>query len=461
MPNFTLTWVLILSLLSPFVWAQSLSTKIDAIIAQQLPHATVAVLVKDAKTGQIIYRRNADKLLAPASSMKLLTAAAALYQLQPNYRFSTRLSQKGDNFYISFTGAPDFTRQNLKQLLSSLKKSAKILQGNIILDISRFKPPYYSGGVSYDDLGWYYAAPETAIIIDENAVTYELIPAKKLGKPIKIKAQASGQEINLINQVITVSKEQEKDHCSLNIALENNNSLRLFGCLAISDKPVIMQFAIPDPLFLAQQQIKAYLRQQFKGKLMMGQTPPDAKLIADCQSAELSQLVVHMLKQSDNLYANSLTRTLGYVISKEGTAKQGAFALRKIVAEHTQLDMTQVAIADGMGTRYNLISPEQMVNLLSEIYHDKTLYPLFLNALPQAGVSGTLQHRMEKTSLNKRVFAKTGTMHDISSLSGYLLSPGTSPIIFSIIINGINTPISTAKALEERILEIIHNTPKP
>ncbi len=74
--------------------SQTLSEKIDEIIAQKLPHATVGILIKEAETGKVVYSRNADKLLSPASGIKLLTAAAALYQLKPDYRFITTLSQK-------------------------------------------------------------------------------------------------------------------------------------------------------------------------------------------------------------------------------------------------------------------------------------------------------------------------------------------------------------------------------
>ena len=185
--------------------------------------------------------------------------------------------------------------------------------------------------------------------------------------------------------------------------------------------------------------------------------PADAKPIATLQSDLLTQLVTHMLKESDNLYANSLTKQLAYTLTKEGTYKQGAFAIKEVLRQHTNLDMTQIELADGMGTRYNLITAEQMVVLLTDLYHDKTMQTIFLDALPQSGVSGTLKDRMQKTPLEKKVFAKTGTMHDISSLSGYLVNPNHKTLIFSIIINGVNKPINAAKSLEEQILLLIMN----
>lgn len=452
------------SLFSQIVCSQTLSTKINAIIEQQLPHATVGILVKDAQTGQILYSKNATKLLAPASGTKLFTAAAALYQLKSSYFFLTTLAQKNQDFYITFSGSPSLTSDNLNSLLLKLKQHGmKTIRGNIILDDSRFKPPYYSGGDSYDDLGWYYAAPSTAVILNGNAVSYEFISAKKIGKPIQIKRKTSDTGLTIINQVITVSKEQEK-HCNLNIEIKPNNTLRLFGCLVENKEPQVMALAIADPILFTKQVIKNTLNKNgilLKGHIISGKTPSDARVIASFRSKNLMHLITHMLQESDNLYADSLYKQLAYTVTGEGTYSQGAYAIKKILAQHTNIDMSQIELADGAGSRYSLVTPEQIVVLLTDLYTDKNMR--FFNALPQAGVSGTLKNRMKETSLEKQVFAKTGTMHDVSSLSGYIINPNAKTLIFSIIINGVNTPISTAKALEEKILLIVadeHNLRK-
>lgn len=461
MKFYAIIFSLLISCLSPLGYAQTLTDKIDALIEQQLPHATVGVLIKDAQTGQVIYQKNEDKLLSPASGMKLFTATAALYQLKPDYYFVTTLSQKGDNVYITFTGSPSLTIENLNDLLANLKKNGVTrIQGNIVLDVSRFQLPNYPNGTSYDDLGWYYSAPDSATILNENAVEYDFISAKKIGMPIQIKPKTSPQGITLINEVVTVDAEQAKDHCTLNIDIQPHNTLRLFGCLAQNAEPQPMQLAVPEPILLVKQTIQDFLNKNgliLQGKIVLGRTPADAHVIARMPSENLSVLIIHMLRESDNLYANSLTKLLGYTVTGEGTYKQGTFAMRQILSQHTAIDFTQTEIADGVGTRYNLTTPEQMVILLTNLYQDKQWRPIFFNALPQAGVSGTLEDRMKKTPLEKRVWAKTGTMHDISSLSGYLMHSEHQHLIFSIIINGINTPIEVAKSLEEKILLIIED----
>ena len=293
--------------------------------------------------------------------------------------------------------------------------------------------------------------------MNENAASYEFISAKKLGMPVQIKAETSDPGMAIINQVITVSKEQEK-HCALNIDIQAHNTLRLFGCVVQNDKPQLMKFAITDPIWLAKQVIKNTLDKNgilLKGHIIDGKTPADATIVASFPSKNLIELITHMLQESDNLYASSLYKELAYSVTGEGTYKQGSFAIKKILGQHTHLDISQIKLADGSGTRYSLVTPEQVVRLLTNLHQDKNLQAVFLNALPQAGISGTLKDRMQKTNLAKKIFAKTGTMHDVSSLSGYLLTPNTKTIIFSIIINGVNEPISTAKTLEEKILLLV------
>ncbi|KTC79514.1 D-alanyl-D-alanine carboxypeptidase/D-alanyl-D-alanine endopeptidase [Legionella cherrii] len=449
-------WVFAAFFFNQMGCSQTLSEKIDGIIAQQLPHATVGILVKDAQNGQVVYSRNADKLLSPASGMKILTAAAALYQLKPDYRFITTLSRKNQDYYIQFTGSPSFTVGNLNSLLQNLQKnSEKVINGNVVIDSSQYQSPNYPSGTSYDDLGWYYAAPDTAAILNENKAAYELISAKELGKPAEVKPKTLPKALTLINEVVTVSKEEEKNHCSLNLEIKPQNTMRLYGCMIQEKNPKLIELAIPDPILLVKQVVKKAIDKSslvLKGKILTGTSPSDTVFIASFQSKTLNKLIKHMLQQSDNLYANSITKKLGYTLTGKGAHKEGAFAIKKILSEHTHLDLSQMEIVDGEGTRYNLVTAEQMVILLSDLYQDKDMNKIFFEALPQAGVSGTLKDRMKKTMLEKKVYAKTGSMHDISSLSGYMINPNEKTFIFSIIINGVNQPLEKAKSLEEKIL---------
>lgn len=449
------------SLILP-VNAATLQHTIDELIEQSFPHATIGVFIKDAQSGQVIYQRNADKLLTPASNIKMLTAAAALYHLGPEDRYVTTLSRDHNNIYLTFSGSPAFTSEDLKQLLRHLSQEGiKTIAGDVVLDTSQFKPPYHPAGSNYDDLGWYYEAPSTAVILNDNSVAFDFISAQTLNKPVKIKPEKPNNTLHIINNVITVSKTEAKEHCSLNIEMQTNNTVRLYGCLAQEEKPLKMQLAIPRPESYAKQIIKLALKESnivLKGHIIEGHKPLQAKIIATHQSNELSQLLTHMLVESDNLYADSVTKRLAYSITGEGTYKQGAFAIKQILAKHTHLDMKQLELADGDGTRYNLITPKQTVVFLTDVFQDKNMSPMFSAALPAMGVSGTLKGRMKNTVLEKIVLAKTGSMHDISALSGYLMLPKDKTIIFSIISNNITGDYNKAKQLEDKILLAVYSS---
>ena len=439
-----------LSCLTLSLQAQTLQQDIDGLIEQTLPHANVGIFIKDAQSGKVLYQRNANKLFSPASNIKMLTAAAALYHLGPKDRYTTSLSRANNNVYITFSGSPALKTNDLKKLLQNVTT----IKGNIVLDASQFKPPYYAAGTTYDDVGWYYNAPSSAIILNGNAMAYDFISAKTLGKLIEIKPAPSNKGLTIVNNVITVNKIQEKEHCNLNIQIEPNNTLRLYGCFSQQEKPQKMQLAIPNPALYAKQLIKSIVKENhisLGGKVVEGHKPPNATLIATHQSDELATLLKHMMLESDNLYADSVTKRLAHSLTGEGTYKQGAFAIKQILAKHTHLDIKQLELMDGVGTRYNMITPKQMGVFLTDIYQDKTIKPIFLNTLPQMGVSGTLKYRMKDTRLENNVLAKTGSMHDISALSGYLLLPNGRTIIFSIICNNLmESP--KAKSLEDKIL---------
>lgn len=445
-------------IMSGSLQAENLVSQIETAINQSLPDATVSVVVKDAVTNKFLYTKNADKLLSPASNMKLFTAAAALYYWQPNHRFYTRLLKDKSNIYLYFGGSPSLTSNNLMNLVLQLKQqNIQEIHGNFIIDTSRFKPPYYPAGVSYDDLGWYYSAPDPAVILNKNTVTYKLITPEELGSQPTLEAKQANNGLTILNQLTIVNKKEEKQHCGTHIETQPNNTLRLYGCVAYQKEPKFLELAIPNPLLLAQQIVAKTLAEQhinLHGKITEGTIPKTAQELARLESHPLTQLIYHMLQESDNLYADNLTRQLAYALTQDATPKQAAFALKTILKKHTHLDMKQMELADGIGTRYNLVTANQLSTLLADIYNNKPMYNLFLKSLPISGTSGTLKERMKNTLLEKKVYAKTGSMHDISSLSGYMIYD-EHPIIFSIIINGINQPANKAKALEEEILLIV------
>ena len=442
-------------LLSTTNYAASLDKELNELIHQTLPNATVGVYIQNLD-GTPVYSHFADNLLYPASNIKLYTAAAALYSLGPDYHYDTTLSRLGNDTYITFSGAPDLVPHDLHKLL----KHVPDIKGNLILDITRFKPPFYAAGSSYDDIGWYYTAPCHSVILNKNIVEYDAGTPKTDGKLIQLTSKQKEQVLTLVNNVKVVESLVEKEHCAFNIEIKPHNTLHLFGCLAKQEHPVLMSFGVPDPVFFAKRVIRSALQLnhvQLSGKIIIGHTPSLAIPITTHQSVPLINILDYMMKNSDNLYADSITRTMGYRLTHEGTTKQGAYAIKKILTKNSSMDMTHIELSDGIGTRYNLSSPKHIVTLLSHVYHAPKISPIFIQSLPVMGISGSLKDRMNKTPLENKVFAKTGTMHDVSALSGFINTSKNKTLIFSIIINGVPSDINKAKQLEEKILLSVWN----
>ena len=90
-----------------------------------LPNSNIGIVIANAKTGKIIYQKNAYQPFTPASNTKLFTAAAALYLLGPNYTYNTTLKTANSNYYLTFSGDPSFTAKDLQAFFEKLKKWMK------------------------------------------------------------------------------------------------------------------------------------------------------------------------------------------------------------------------------------------------------------------------------------------------------------------------------------------------
>ncbi len=437
--------------------ATHLDASIDTLIQKKIPNASVSILIQELESGKIWYAKNPNQLQMLASNTKLFTAAAALLHFPEQTHFDTQILSDGSNLYFQFKGSPDLTTSDFLTLLTKLETQfpSRIINGNIIIDQTRFSRPYYSDGLSYDDFGWYFAAPTSALILDGNSVSSTWKTSKQIHGPVQIDTHHN-QALTLINNLQTASHEEATQHCTLNIEQYSNNTLRVYGCVEQTSTPYTMRLAISEPILYAKKLIQSSLkasRIKIKGKIIEGRTPPHLKLIARFESKPIANLVQHMLLHSDNLYADNIAKQLGFSVRHHGTYKEGMFAIKEILRAQTHLNFQQIKLRDGAGTRYNLSNAQQMVTLLKDMYKKPHLKDKWLSALPVAGVSGTLQNWGKNTALEKHVFAKTGSMQDISTLSGYLILPNKPVFVFSILVNHFNIPLEDVRQFEAEVLK--------
>lgn len=379
----------------------TLQNQIDNITAASSTHASRGIAIQSMQTDQIIYANNINLPFVPASNMKLFTAAAALLYLGPNYQYHTTIYANNNNVYMKFTGDPDLTAQEINNLIWQLRlKGINKINGNFYVDNSRYNGYDIAPGWMWDDLKYCYAAPADAIMINHNCI----IP--------------------------------------LDTAFDDNDP------------------AIQFPYHTATILIAQLLHQNnilLKGKILSGTVNHHATIIADQTSPPLWLLVNQMLKNSDNLIANSLLKNLGAIYFQQaGNWDNGVIAMQNILKQHYHIDFSPSKIVDGSGlSRYDLITPQQTLQLLNYIYHDQTIAPYFINALPIAGYDGTLKNRMLATKMVERVYAKTGTMSGVSSLSGYAYRTNQQVYAFVIFINNFTGKVKPQTTIEDQMVNTL------
>ena len=166
------------------------------------------------------------------------------------------------------------------------------------------------------------------------------------------------------------------------------------------------------------------------------QLPTDAQLLTTCTHS-IRQVLHRMMKQSDNLYAESMFYQLAANGGTRWASAKMARQYENALFSRLGLNPRDYNVADGSGlSLYNYVSTELEVKLLRYAYQRSDIYDAYLEALPIASVDGTLKKRMRGTAAAGNVRAKTGTVKGVSSLAGYLTASNGHLLCFSIINNG-------------------------
>ncbi len=432
----------------------------------------IGISIQSLSTGKIIYQYNANRSFVPASTLKLFTGIAALDYLGPHFQFKTRfLTNSGatihngvlaGNLYIKFSGDPYLTLNDLKDMLETLNEQhINKVQGNIVIDDTVIDRSTWPPGRVIDDRIFCYAAPVTATIINRNCFNLSIKPTQNLLHPTVTKS-SSHLGIVIDNQAVT---KRLRKHGSYSLDLKPNavskNHYTLTGYLSPKMGPLSFAVALQNPN-LATYDIVAGLLKKYSihySSLIFGKTPPLAKTLAENSSPELAFLIKNMLKKSDNLIADSLLKKLGEkYFSVQGSWKSGKNAVQAILANKTNINFKHFVMVDGSGlSRDNSVTSNAFVKLLSFAYAQLPDSDLLFESLPRSGIDGTLKHRLGGASLGK-IHAKTGSMHGISSLAGYIQTANNQILAFSILINdpvpGKNNQ-GGYRLLENRICEFL------
>lgn len=427
------------------------SNSVDMLINQSKlsKNSIVSVSFRDPHTGEVIYQKDANLLLHPASILKSMTTPAILNTLGVNYNLSTGIykDSKG-NIYLKLSGDPMLKSGELSKLVSSFKsKGFNAIKGNLYIDDSTINDIPWGTGWMWDDENNPYMPKYNSYNVDRNTISVKVIPAQINKKPkVEISPYYPVKIINtaLTSNVNNLSVERK--------VWKNQEAVYISGKVSAASV-VMLPVGSPENFF--KYQLTNAIRKnniKFSGSYKCSKLPKDSKMISEISHKLIDELKITN-KYSDNLAAETLFKIAGAKYTgNQGSTDSGIKAFNNFYSG-LGVDVSEISIADASGVSQNdLITANWISFALSKLYKSP-IFPSYKTTLAVPSGEGTLHNRLE--TLKGRLFAKTGTNAGVSSIAGYITDASGCTYAFAIIIQNFKGDSKPAKELENNILQIL------
>lgn len=427
--------------------------------------ANWGLLVVDPGRGETLYARNADKLFMPASNEKLLTASTAVAQLGTGYRWTTTLLARGvvrdgqleGDLVVRGTGDPTMSAhmhpadamEPLRALADSLKAHGITrIRGQLVAAPSPFLDSGLGYGWAWDDLDESYSAGVGALYFNEGFTQVVVYGGARAGDPVRAVTRPATTWPALIVRARTVAplaatatRADSLAAQPIELAQDSSRAGVLVTGTVVAGDSVVEEIAFRD-------QSRAFLSAfgealQSRGVRVFGATVNGGSTRVDSivtmQSPTLGEVLPYLQKPSQNQIAELLFRTLAVKVTGVGRPDSAANVVsRQLLAWGAAPD--GFAVRDGSGlSRHDYVSPRTIVTVLDAM-HRSASFQQFYDALPIAGVDGTIRNRMKGTPAQANVHAKTGTLDKARSLSGYVTTADGRLLLFSALCNNYVVP---------------------
>ncbi len=465
----------------------------------ELRRGQVGIKIVSLDTGKTVFETNAEKYFMPASNMKSYTIAAALEKLSPNFRFVTSIYApgmpdasgtirgdltvfgRGDISLSSSFYEADFYK-GLDALATKIAQvGVKRIEGNLVGDESYFSGSPIPYGWEWDDLQWNSGAEISALAVNNNTVKLSVKPSGN-NMPCAVQIQPANTVYKILNQCVTSSANIKSD---LKITKKLDlNILEISGTMPSGDQGFDGTVTVSHPADLFVEMLRGLLIQ--KGITITGQnrvigtkekavsavasTVPRVE-IAKLESPPFSVIAAKTMKPSQNLYTETILWTLGergrtipgitsdtaaqnpFINPKSTSAERGIFVVQNFLRE-VGIPADSVIQWDGSGlSRHNLITPASAVQLYSYMWRSRYTNA-WRDSLTIGAVDGTLQNRFKGTAAARNIRGKTGTIDQVSALSGYVTTASGERLVFSIIVNGVNDGRVRQSAIDEIVVAL-------
>lgn len=431
-------------------------TKLDQVVETILGRDKATVTLRDRTSGEVLYSYRGDHLMRPASNMKILTGAAAIAELGLDYRFKTEIYINGalkentlnGDIYVKGYGDPTINEATLKHFAKVLLEyGIHHVKGRLMGDDTYFSGDTLPPGVDDEGETHYYGARISPITMspnddfDASTIIVEAT-ARNIGeKPIFIVVpHLSGLQIS--NEATTVAENAEN---TLEIQrINNTNQIVITGEIP-EGETVKVWVSHQDPtkntlIFFKKLCEDTGIRFEQEQAISSGMTPEQAKLIHTHASCSIAEMFSIFMKLSNNSIADIFLKTMGKQKHGIGDYEHGLQVVRAYL-EKQHIDFATWQFADGSGLSHNNRLHSNGISELLYVLQKEPYFENFFDSLPVGGntnrlVGGTLKDRFLEPELQQRIFAKTGYIHEVNTLSGYVTGKSGRDYIFSVMLEG-------------------------
>lgn len=451
----------------------TLVTVIDSIIEQPPLHRTHwGIHVIDAATGAVVYSRAAEQHFIPASSLKLVVGAVALARFGEEHRYRTDVlasAASGDSvatLLLVASGDPTWSarfypaaRAPLDSLALRVAQSGVGRAGELVVDATRFRDELVHSTWEVGDLPGSSAPPVDALAVAEGMFRLLVTGGAAVGAPGD--ARVIGDVPQPVRAVVRTDTAGARASTSVDFTMRRDTvfvraSVGVNGAdtvsLAVTRPADVAAQALAEALRAAGVHVAAVhvVRDTTEAVAIRSGTP---RVVASHHSPPMRDIVARMLAPSQNWIAEQLLKTLGAEFGMDGSWRGGLAVERAYLVDVVRIDSGAVNLRDASGlSAQNLLTPAAAVALLAHA-RGQSWGAAYRAGLPTPGTPGTLSGRLR--SLDGRVAAKTGTISNVNSLSGYLTADDGRELIFGVFTNGSGLPSAVVRGAIDSVVVAI------
>lgn len=437
--------------------------------------AKLGLQVVNLRTGEEVFARNADTALIPASTMKIVTSAAALKRLGPGYRFTTDISIDGEvdasgklqgNLYVRGHGDPTMVIEKLWKLVYDIKLyGIEQIEGDVVFDESFFDTNYELPGwdkLSDEQEGPSYFPSLGALSLNTNTVGLVIRPGPSIGSPARVVFETPASDYLSVDNQLKTGSSNSRYWFDIDREMKDGKlDFKIEGSVPSDQEEEREYRTILDPTAYFMGEFHDLMRERgitITGRYRRGTAPTNADIVMQVRSPPLAQIVADMDKYSYNFHAEQVLKTLGAeVVGPPGTTEKGLQVVREYFTE-IGVEPSDYHVVNGSGlSRDTWFHPSALTALLVDMAHDDKVGSEFTSALSIAGVDGTLARRLRDDPARMR--GKTGTLDGVHCLAGYIDAADGERYAFAFLANGDRATSASVKSLQDRFARALLDAP--